>query len=463
MSVRAALLLLLAGAAAAATTAKSPKEAVVEKVDAFQNVVVKPGDTLWGIAHTYLKDPARWDEILKHNRLPTSDPTVALPGMVLRVPVRLIKMGLRAAHLVYAVNRVLYRRKETAEWRKSKSEMELFQGDSLRTLEDSRARVKFLNKELLSLEPNSMAVIKPVDEDTDVLLKSGSVFAGRARVITSNARITPRTKDTRYAASVEADLTTRVEVFKGAARVEAQGNRVDVPAGMETSVRPGLAPEVPRRLRNLPELEARAGEFASAEAVGGGAAPNPRTLDAPPVADVDASTLRGDIDSLHVGTPILGFHVQASKDRTFATTVFDRQYDSEERFSPADAGLPPGAYWWRIAIVDLLGVEAQFSEPRYYTVGVRHADRPVDSDLARLLTLTSPAEGAMIDKDNVIVAGVLRDDRLRVEVNGRAARIDADGNFSANVRLVTGVNEILVRIYDGKGNDARLSRRVTRR
>jgi hypothetical protein len=462
VSPRDALLILLA-CAVAGSSAEGAEEVVVETSDAFQNVVVRPGDTLWGIAHTYLKDPARWDEILKHNRLPTSDPTVALPGMTLRVPVRLIKMGLRAAHLVYSVNHVLFRRKETADWRASKSAMELFQGDSLRTLEESRARVKFLNKDLLSLEPNSMAVIKPVDEDADVVLKSGSVFAGRARVVTSNARITPRTKDTRYSASVEADLTTRVEVFKGVAGVEAQGSRVEVPAGMETKVRPGLAPTVPVKLQNLPELEARADEYASAEAVGGGAAPNPRALAAVPAAELDAAVLRGDIDSLHVGMPILGFHVQASRERDFAKVLFNRQYDSEERFSPSDADLPPGAYWWRIAIVDLLGVEAAFSEPRYYTVGVKHAEKPADSDMARMLTLTTPLEGAQLDDDKVVVGGVLRDDRLRLEVNGRAVRIDGDGNFTVTVQLRPGYNEILAVVTDGKGDEARVSRHVTRR
>jgi hypothetical protein len=449
--------LLLAGPALAA------KDEGARFEDSMQNVVVRPGDTLWSIAHTYLKDPARWDEILKHNRLPTSDPTVALPGMTLRVPVRLIKTGLRAAHLVYSINRVLFRSKETASWKSAKSQMELYQGDSLRTLEESRARVKFLNTELLSLEPNSMAVIKPVEGDTDVVLKSGSIFAGHARVITANARITPRTKDTRYSASVEADLTTRVEVYKGAAGVEAQGSKVEVPAGMETKVRPGLAPEIPKKLQNLPELEARAEEFASAAAVGGGTAPNPRALLAPPVADADAASLRGEIDALHVGMPITGFHVQASREREFGKKVFDRKYDSEERFSPADAGLPPGAYWWRIAIIDLLGVEANFSEPRYYTVGVRRAERPVGEDFTRQLTLTSPAEGAMLDADKATVAGVLRDDRLRLEVNGQSVRIDADGNFLLGVQLHEGVNEIILSITDGKGNETRVSRRVTRR
>ena len=428
---------------------------------AFQSVVVRPGDTLWGISHKYLKDPARWDEILKYNRLPTSDPTVALPGMSLRVPVRLIKSQLRAAHLVYLVNRVLHRRKETARWTPSKSAMELYQGDTLRTYEDSKARVKFLNKDLISLEENSMAVIKPSDQDTDVDLKSGSVFAGRARVITASARITPRTVDTRYSASVEPDLTTKVEVYKGLAAVEAQGSSVEVPAGMSTRVMPGLAPEVPREVANLPSLEARAHEFTSAQAAGGGAAPNPRMTLAAPEAEADAETLRGDIESLHVGIPILGFHMQAARDREFKQIVYDRQYESDERFSPADANLPPGAYWWRVALIDLLGTEEGFSVPRYYTVGIKRDERAA-VDISRELNLVSPLEGAVVTADTVRVIGVLRNDRLSVRIDGKPVRIDADGNFMVNVPLARGLNDIVVVVSDGKGNVTRFSRRVTR-
>ena len=440
-----------------------PARAADESGTAFQDVVVRPGDTLWSIAHKYLKDPARWDEILKHNRLPTTDPTVALPGMTLRVPVKLIKAGLRAAHLVYQINRVLFRRRDTADWKGSNMGMELFQGDSLRTLEDSRARVKFLNKELLSLEPESMAVIKPADQDTDVVLKSGSVFAGHARVVTASARVTPRTPETRYSASIELDLTTRVEVFKGVAAVEAQGNEVDVPAGMQTRVRPGLAPEIPKKLENAPALEARAEEFASAAAVGGGAAPNPRGIEETPAASADAATLRGDIDSLSVGVPILGFHIQAASDREFKKVVFDRKYESDERFYPADAALSPGAYWWRIAVVDLLGTEGPFSEPRYYTVGVKHAERAPGAELGQMLTIFAPVSGAEVSGESVRVVGVLRDDTLHLEVAGKPVRIDADGNFVAAVPLKDGVNDIEIVVSDGKGNTTRVSRHVTRR
>lgn len=428
--------------------------------NSFQAVVVRPGDTLWSISHKYLKDPARWDEILKHNRLPTADPTVALPGMTLRVPVSLIKPSLRAAHLVYRVNRVFQRRTETAEWKQTSEGMELFQGDSLRTYEDSKARVKFLNKELLSLEPNSMAVIKPFDQDTDIELKSGSVFAGRARVITASARITPRTVDTRYSARIEPDLTTKVDVYKGLATVEAQGGKVDVPAGMATRVMPGLAPEVPKPAENLPYLEARAQEFDSAVAVGGAAAPNPRMTLGVTAPEADASILRGDIESLHVGVPILGFHMQAARDREFKQVVFDREYDSDERFSPEDARLSPGAYWWRVALIDLLGTEEAFSPARYYTVGIRRSESSA-VELSRQVNLVAPREGMIVTGDTIRVIGVLRDDRMRVEVAGKPVRIDADGNFMADVPLKRGLNDIIVTVFDTKGNSSRLSRRVT--
>lgn len=457
MKILAAALLLL-GAAVVLPSSSTAEE------ESFQAVVVKPGDTLWAISHKFLKDPARWDEILKHNKLPTKDPTVALPGMTLLVPVRLIKANLRAAHLVYAINRVLYRRKETADWKGGKLAMELFQGDSVRTLDESKARVKLLDKELFSLEPNSMAVIKPQDKDGDIELKSGSVFAGKARVVTATALVTPRTVDTRYAASVEADLTTRVEVYTGVAAVDAQGSSVEVPAGMSTRVQPGLAPEVPRAIANLPDIENRALEFASAVKVGGLAAPDPRGPAAPPPApEADADSLRGDVTSLRVGLPIMGYRVQASVDKEFKAIVFDKKYDSEERLSPNEEGLKPGAYWWRIAIIDLLGTEGRFAEPRYYSVGIRRPSTGAALDLRKAVTIASPVDDATLEADNVRVAGVLRDDRLRVEVNGKPMRADADGNFAVVVPLKDGMNEIVVTVSDGAGNSTQISRRVTRR
>ena len=437
----------------------SDPSVLTEAQTSFQNVVVKPGDTLWGIAHAFLKDPARWDEILRYNTLPTKDPTVALPGMTLRVPIKLIKTSLRAAHVVYLVNKVLYRRKETADWKGTKMAAEVFQGDSLRTLEDSKARVMFLNRELLNLEQNSMAVIKPSDSDADVELKAGSVFTGHARIVTATAKITPRTGDTRYSATVEPNLTTRVEVFKGAAAVAAQGATVVVPAGMQTRVAPGLAPEMPKTLEYPADLEARAQEFLSASTVGGGAAPDPKVPPPQPEPEADADSLRSDIQVLKVGEPILGYRVQASVERDFHRTVFDRKYGTDDRFAADEAGLKPGAYWWRVAAVDLLGTEGPFHAPRYYTVGIK-VD-PENERLASMVNLITPEQDAEVG-DTVRVSGILRDERLKLEVNGHPVRIDDEGNFSLVLKTQVGGNSVSVTVSDGKGNTTTISRHVTR-
>jgi hypothetical protein len=451
--------ILLLPCAASPARAAEP-DVLRESQTTFQSVIVKPGDTLWGISHAYLKDPARWDEILKYNKLPTQDPTVALPGMTLHVPIKLIKTSLRAAHVVYLVNKVLYRRKETADWKGTKMTMEVFQGDSLRTLEESKARVMFLNKELLNLEQNSMAVIKPSDSDADVELKAGSVFTGHARIVTSTARITPRTGDTRYSATVEPNLTTRVEVFKGEAAVAAQGASVVVPAGMQTRVAPGLAPEMPRALENAADLEARAQEFMSASTVGGGAAPDPKVPPPQPEPEADAESLRSDIQVLKIGEPILGYRVQASVEQDFHRPVFDRKYGTEDRFAAEEAGLKPGAYWWRVSAVDLLGTEGRFHAPRYYTVGIKRID-PENERLANMVTLISPEQNAEVG-DTVRVSGILRDERLKLEINGRPVRVDDEGNFSAVLKTQVGGNSVSLTVSDGKGNQTTISRHVTR-
>jgi len=241
--------------------AASPSPAADGADITFQNVVVRRGDTLWGIANTYLKDPSKWDQVLKYNRLPSNDPTVALPGMTLKVPVQLIKENMRAAQVIYLLNRVLLRKRDTADWGDAKQDAQVYRGDALHTLENAKAKVKFLNGDLLSVDPNSMAVIKPPSVDYDVELKSGAVFTGHARVLTASAKVTPRTQDTQYSAKVNADLSTLVEVYKGRAGVEGGGKTVEVPAGMASEVKMGLAPTLPKKIADLPEFEARAAEY----------------------------------------------------------------------------------------------------------------------------------------------------------------------------------------------------------
>ena len=457
--MRAALGLLL-------LLALAPARAETET--AFQNVVVRPGDTLWSISNRFLKDPAKWDEILKYNRLPSSDPTLALPGMNLRVPITLIKEELRAAHRIYKVNRVDFRRKETADWKDASEAMELFRGDSIRTMEDSKAKVKFLNSDLLSLDANSMAVLKPVNKDYDVELKKGGLFVGHSRVVTASARIIPRTKDTEYSAKVRQDLSTLVEVSKGQAGVEAQGRVVEVKAGMGTEVKLGLAPSIPVKIVDLPEFEARAADYAGAGSIPGISrmkiAPGAQVPLSVTADDVNAAKeigdLGGEVQSLSVGMPVSGYHVQASKSREFSSILFDKTLDGDEKFRPKDI-LPAGVYWWRIALIDLLGTEGSFSSPRLYSVGGAVPGRKAAPELKSSIVLTKPAVDETVYTNTYQVKGLVKRDNLTVSVNGKAMRIDDAGNFQLVIKLSRGVNDVIILVQDDAGNSLTLTRRLT--
>jgi hypothetical protein len=433
----------------------------------FQNVTVKPGDTLWGISHTWLKDPAKWDEILRHNKLPSSDPTVALPGMTLKVPMALIKEEMRAADLVYRLNRVEFRRQDTAQWKPAQEEMQLLRGDSLHTFDNAKAKVQFVNKQVLSLDPNSMAIIKPVAKDYDVELKGGGVFVGHSRVVTASARITPKSSDTEYSAKVRQDLSTLVEVYKGAADVDAQGRTVEVPAGMSTEVQLGLSPGVPKLIADLPTFEARAAEFRgetmsgrSRIRVGAGVSLAAQATAEDISASGDMDALGADMKNLSIGQPVSGYHVQASRNRDFAAMVFDKTYSLDETIRLGDENIPPGVYWWRVAIIDLLGAELPFSAPRLYSVGVtRSAGRDIDTHTS--FRLLRPAADETVFEDSYRVTGIVKADNLTVLVDGRPVRSDESGNFFATVRLKPGPNEVRILVRDALGQATTMTRRIT--
>ncbi|MDD2806322.1 MAG: LysM peptidoglycan-binding domain-containing protein [Elusimicrobiales bacterium] len=359
----------------------------------LQTIIVKPGDTLWSISNTYLKDPKKWNEILKYNRLPSADPSIALPGMPLKVPVNLIKEQYRAARLVYFINEVMTRKSGGADWKGVSGGMDLYKGDTLRTRVDARADVKFYTGEILNLFPNSIAVLRPPnDKNTDVRLMAGEMRGLRSRVVTPSSRITPKTKDTEFGAKIREDLTTVVQVFKGRADVEAGGKTVEVPAGFASEVKMDMAPSKPVKLPPLPQLAEGSqtalanGAAAQFRSEGGvvslgnlGKGPKAGTGVKPPQGELPKGANVPDLNDkaldtaevvkmLSVGSPVQSYHLQVSKDQTFTTTALDKTYDAFDKIDLNET-LPAGNYYMRVALIDLLGFEGKFSAPRPVRVG----------------------------------------------------------------------------------------------
>lgn len=415
-------------------------------------VVVRPGDTLWSIAQSYLRDPRRWNVLLRHNTLPTNDPTVALPGMTLRVPVEELRAD--AASLVELMRKVLARRHDSPEWEPARKEQVLLDGDGLRTLERSWARVRFLSGHELSVDPVSMAILKaPKAADHDIFLKRGGIHATLARVRTPSALIIPKSAETKYSARVLEDLSTRVQVYKGEADVKGAEEVVRVSAGFLTQVPAGGEPSRPAP---MPKMDLSLD--ADIAAAGGDTGSVVRVRQAAPAPG--GGELAAQIEQLSVGIPVAGYHIQIARDRSFARPVFDKVYDAYEPLDLRRAGLADGQYWVRVAIIDLLGERGRFSPPRPYRVGAAPV-LPVSGGMEGTLEVIRPGEQeAFVRFSRYRVMG-RADEGLSASVNGRPVEKDKDGYFSVELELKRGENRIRVSARDVRGNERSVERTIS--
>lgn len=329
---RCALLSCLLAAAAAAAAQE------------FQDVTVKPGETLWEISQRYLDDPARWDEIVRHNPKLAGDPTAALPGMILRVPIKLLKATLRAAVLSYVEGEILYKAKEKNKWVKARKGLALFPGDALKTREWSRARIMFPHGSVLNLDSRSEALIQPVEGGPDLALLQGTLKARHLKLSAGGVAVAPQSEETIYEVTALEGAPVKVQVFSGSTTVAANGVVTTVSSGLETEVPAGGEPREPRPLPEpLASLARRSMEKESV------------------TTDLGLFTL--DLDALETGAALSGFRVQLARTPDFSEIVLARTFDPEERID-LGGSVDSGVYYWRAAPIDLLGKTGKFSAPK---------------------------------------------------------------------------------------------------
>ncbi|MFH1723185.1 MAG: LysM peptidoglycan-binding domain-containing protein [Elusimicrobiota bacterium] len=426
--------------------------------DELQDVTVRPGDTLWSISQRYLKDPKRWNMILRYNKLPTSDPTIALPGMTLKVPKSLIKEQLRAATLVEVRRKVLHRKKNTPSWDSADQGMDIFDGDGLRTRDRSWARVKFFGGSVLILDPNSMAILKaPRMADHDLFLKRGVIHATVSRVVTPSARVIPKDRDTKYTARVLDDLSTRVQVYKGAADVQdlKGAKTVEVPAGYYTDVPLDEAPSVPVTIPKVDAaLKAEIADFAPGA---GDSIVKVRQFGSGG-ARVPGGSLAGQLESVSVGIPVAAFQLQIARDRAFQRVVFEDKFDAYQPMDLRRANLADGDYWIRVAAIDLLGERGQYSAAKPYKKGQEEFE--TISFQGSLEVFRPDEEQTRVRSSRFRIMG--RADRgLTVLLNFDRVPLDEDGNFSREVLLKRGENNFRIEASDVRGNNMAIIRRIT--
>jgi hypothetical protein len=423
--------------------------------EVLQEITVKEGQTLWSVANYYLKDPQRWPEILKYNKMSSSDPNVILPGVKLVVPMLLIKETLRAAHLIYALNDVRYRRKSEAEWKAAAINMDLFNEDGLRTLQESRAKVKFPSGEVLQLDENSLIILRPEKTREEIDLLSGGVRASQTKVLTSDTVVDPKIvahgERPDFRTKLKEDKTTLVEVYEGNVDVTAQGRTVTVNKGFGTEVRfrqpPSIARELPPEL-DMTDLSApTGGEVRSTIGVTSVKShylelnvKEPATAGRG-ITPVEKQENRKS-KSLGSKAGINRYHIQISSTSAFSAVLVDEinPIADKARIDTKKYNLGDGTYFYHLSYLDDMGFEGKFSIPVQFIID----NTPPE------ITIITPQDKDEVDSEFVHIEGTTRPGTT-LTINNKPAIVDETGHFVSAIIPENGANEISFSAHNRAG------------
>ncbi len=450
-----------------------------EKEILLQEIEIKEGQTLSQIANYYLKDPKQWPEILKYNKLNISDIYAPLPGMKIKVPIVIVKEKFRPAYLVYILNKVKYRKRNSVVWEDPVINMELYNDDAIATQENSRANIKFYSGEILTIDENSFVTIRPELKQEEVTLHKGGIRASSTKVITESAevipKIDPKLPKTDFRTKVrEEDKTTLVEVYEGAVDVTAQGKTVYVPKGFGTEIKFLSPPSEPKALPPPPELtfDPQTVKFSKDnELVLSKSVPVVSFQFKPPQVEQKESlpfisekkqkvsisavpkekSAQQEQKTKVLGRIIKKYHLQISKDKDFKKVVYEEinelKPDQTINFDLTKLQLPDGKYYYKISYIDELG----FENPAF--------PQPIVIDTTPPKLETNLLNITRTDKDLIEFSGETEPD-VFLTVNNNSVDVSRDGKFNYSLVLKPGINKIIIVAKDLYGNETKIEHQI---
>ncbi len=233
--------------------------------------VVRPGQTLEGIAEYYLGSAGQWREIWELNSDDIADPDLIYPGYKLKmmVPTRLPTQ----AALVTKVARRVEDKRSPNPWDDTEKNDFLQPLDVMQTFEGSSAELHFGDDTSLVITEQSRIILgegaqaaAPVDRQqieilvgqADLERRPTAATATAIEIVMGDTVVTPRAAS---AGETVQARTRRPEgqgaqlmVYQGTGDVAAGGEQVTVPKGMGTTVAEGGAPTPPEKLLDAPRI-----------------------------------------------------------------------------------------------------------------------------------------------------------------------------------------------------------------
>lgn len=341
----------------AATQPAWPAPAAGPTAEPVLNFEVLRFDTLIGLSREVLVTPGAWREVARLNRLP--DPNRILPGQLLRIPTRLLRVTPLSATLAGSSGDVQIGTAAAVEG------SPLAAGQTVQTGSTGSAVVEFADGSRLRLPPSTLAHVltsqslgaRPAGAELPAGSALGGWFSGAMRVLRGSVEVfatkilrakpfevmTPTAvvgvRGTGFRVSYEEGDgvrgTTRVEVVDGQVRFDAGGRErgVDVPAG-----------------------------FGSTADAAGGALRVVKLLDAPDLSSVPARFERP-IVRFSMPAETVPLRMQVAGDAAFDRIVVDQRVEpgGEVRI----AGLMDATWHLRSRRIDTDGLEGLDAKGRF--------------------------------------------------------------------------------------------------
>lgn len=300
---------------------------------------VKAGDTLIGVAETYLTNPNDWPKLQTLNHLP--NPKRLAPGSKLRLPVALLKREAAVAEVIHVQGKAT-RTPKNGELQALATGGSLRVGDTIETAADASVSLRFVDGSRLLLTPGTQVTLtemlllgKTGMAQTILELHRGSLEnkvamqqrpAARYEIKSRTLNLAVRGTDFRAAVN-DADQSSRGEVMEGTVQANgARGKGVTVAAGFGTQAAAGQPAAAPQALPPAPDLSRM-----------------PTLLQRVPLRF-----------ELPAGPSVEGYRAQIFADRSFERLLLDGAFKGN---TMKWADLPDGRYVLRARAIDRSGLE----------------------------------------------------------------------------------------------------------
>ncbi len=329
---------------------------------------------------------------------------------------------------------VQYRKPEYVSWNNAPMFNKLFEQDLTRTLSSSFAEITFSDLNQIRLNENSQAVILRSrinllnnKTETQVKLEKGDAYAKLFSSPKKDFNLEVPGVKTKISSELfwvdKQETETKFANYKGEISLEAQGRQVTLKENQGSVVPKDKPPSPASNLLPPPELIS---------------------------PEMFNQTFERNITLNWQSVPeAQNYQLEISTDHKFSS-LFQIEPNIKTN-SFILSGLPQGAFYWRVASVDNLGLPGKFSNPSVFTINIDFTPPFLELSIAENTTFTINNEFEVEIKSEPGCGLIINDVRSTIGPGGLTKII---------LRLSEGSNFFEFTAVDGSGNKTSLRREI---